>query len=87
MTNVLKNITDSLADAALLEMGGSIVTPSGTMKPAFRDIIEEYFVEIAFAEAAEYDQIHKAILLEHRVYEGTRTDACRFGDSNACLAH
>ena len=64
MKRLLNKITDMLADAALLEMGVNEVTPvlkAGTV----RDTLEENFIEIAFAEAADYEDIHKAILREH----------------------
>jgi hypothetical protein len=87
MTNTLKNITDSLSDAALLEMGGDGATPSGKAKTAFSEPFEEYCSDSGFGEAAEYDRIHKAIRLEHEEYDRIHTDACRYDKKDACFAN
>ena len=64
MKRFLNKITDILADAALLEMGVDVQTIAqvGT----FRESLEENLVEVAFAEEADYDDIHEAIQREHR---------------------
>lgn len=86
MKNILKNITDSLADAALLEMGVDVVYAPGNLRRAFRETLEEFLVEIAYAEAADYDQIHTAILREHKENERGHTDVCHYGDNDVCCA-
>ena len=64
MKRFLNKITDILADAALLEMGVDVKTIAqvGT----FRESLEENLIEVAFAEEADYDDIHEAIQREHR---------------------
>ncbi len=127
MKRLLKNITDSLADAALLEMGvdvnGVLEHVPGTahepliaaVKSYFQNFsmtmadaallelgvwpersagksegipetIEENFVEVAFAEAADYDGIHKAILRERRNSQDIiRPEECQYGDNDVCF--
>jgi hypothetical protein len=51
-------ITNSLADAALLEMGVNLATP-GAKAGMIRETIEKNLTEVAFAEAAVYDDIHR----------------------------
>ena len=85
MKRLLNKITDMLADAALLEMGVDVVTPlakAGTL----RETLEEYLIEIAFAEAADYDQIHKAILREHQSKRDiAHPDECQYRDNDMCF--
>ncbi len=66
MKRLLDQITDRLADAALLEMGIPAALINGETAHA-RETLEESFVEVAFAEAADYDDIHEAIRREHEV--------------------
>ena len=84
MKRFLQNIEDALADSALLEMGvavGLVEQPK-----AVRESLEENFIEVAFAEAADYDQIHEAILREHRRADDmARPDECRYGDNEVCF--
>ena len=61
MKRLLKKIADVPADAALLEAGGSV---SPTVTPV-RETLEDNLIEVAFAEAADYEDIHRAILREH----------------------
>ena len=84
MKKFLKKMEDALADSALLEMGAAVVSVE---KPkAVRESLEENLIEVAFAEAAEYDRIHKAILREHRrADDPVRPDDCHYGDSEACF--
>jgi hypothetical protein len=85
MKRFLKNIEDALADSALLEMGVAVAFVEQTK--AVRETLEENLIEIAFAEAGEYDQIHKAILREHRrENDMVRPDDCQYGDHDACFA-
>jgi hypothetical protein len=85
MKRLMNKITDMLADAALLEMGVNVVMPAaqgGTV----RETLEENLIEIAFAEAADYDDIHKAILREHRSkWDIAHPDECRYGDNDRCF--
>ena len=85
MKRLLNKITDMLADAALLEMGVNVVTPvakAGTL----RETLEENLIEIAFAEAADYDDIHKAILREHQSDRDiAHPDECQYGDNDMCF--
>ncbi len=85
MKRFLKNITDALTDAALLEMG----VPANTLleKPeTTRESLEEYLVEVAFAEAADYDDIHEAILRERRAERDiAHPDDCQYGDNDLCF--
>jgi hypothetical protein len=84
MKRFLKNINDALADSALLEMGVAAALVEQTK--AIRETLEENLIEIAFAEAGEYDQIHEAILREHRrENDMVRPDDCQYGDNEACF--
>ena len=68
MTSLLKSLIDNLTDAALLEEG---IRPESVIAPVcdpFEETLEENLVEVAFAEAADYDDIHKAILHEHLLH-------------------
>jgi hypothetical protein len=86
MKKLLNKLGETLADAALLEMGVAVAAP-GTSGRRFTESLEENLVEIAFAEAADYDDIHKAILQDHRKNERVHLDECGYGDNDACFAH
>ncbi len=82
-----QNFSITMADAALLEMG---VFPdrSAQKQGAVRETLEENLIEVAFAEAADYDDIHKAILWEHQVErEIAYPDDCQYGDNDMCFRH
>ena len=85
MKRFLNRITNMLADAALLEMGVNVVTPvakTGTV----RETLEENLIEVAFAEAADYDDIHKAILRAHQSERDiSHPDDCQYGDNDICF--
>jgi len=84
MKRFLQNIEEALADSALLEMGVAIA-PVEQAK-AIRESLEENLIEVAFAEAAEYDHIHEAILREHRRADDmVHPDDCRCGDNVECF--
>jgi hypothetical protein len=88
MKKIMQKITDTLADAALLEMGVEASYPVGNRVKIFRESLEDHLVEIAFAEAADYDQIHEAILREHfKADDQVHDDDCQYGDNDACFAH
>ena len=85
MKRFLKNIEDALADAALMEIGVAVALTEHPM--VVRESLEENLIEVAFAEAADYDQIHEAILREHRRADDMiRPDDCGYGDNEACFA-
>jgi hypothetical protein len=85
MKRFLDKITNILADAALLEMGVA-VAPVEQPK-AVRETLEENLIEIALAEAGDYDQIHEAILREHRRADDMiRPDDCGCDDNEVCFA-
>jgi hypothetical protein len=80
-----QNVTDTLADAALLEMGVDVVTPA-TKTGTVRETLEENLIEAAFAEEADYDDIHEAILREHRSERDiAQPDDCQYGDNDLCF--
>ena len=74
MKKFMQTIQNMLADAALLEMDVATDTASVRKNRKSSESLEENFIEVAFAEAADYDQIHDAILWEHR-----RLGACHTG--------
>jgi hypothetical protein len=84
MNGFLKNIEDSLADSALLEMGVAVALVEQTR--VLRETLEENLIEIAFAEEGAYYQIHEAILREHwRENDMVRFDDCQYGDNDVCF--
>ena len=70
MKRLLNKVTDTMADAALLEMGVNAALP-GAKAEKVRETLEENFIEVAFAEEDDYDEIHVAILREHGVPANT----------------
>jgi hypothetical protein len=86
MKRILEKITDALADAALLEMGVQGKTVAGHFPNPAHESLEENLIEVAFAEAGDYDQIHKAILREHFKADGRiHADECQYGDNDVCF--
>jgi hypothetical protein len=86
MKRFLNKITDMLADAALLEMGVDV--PTTPRRSFLRDseTLEENLIEVAFAEEADYDDIHEAILREHRQERDVaHPDDCQYGDNDLCF--
>ncbi|MEK6743536.1 MAG: hypothetical protein AABZ15_08000 [Nitrospirota bacterium] len=65
MKTLFKNLIDNLTEAAMLEEGIRLETPAAAICDPFKESLEENLIEIAFAEAADYDDIHTAILREH----------------------
>ena len=87
MKGLLKKTMDLLTDAALLEMGVRVTLPIEKDRTT-HETIEENLIEVAFAEAAEYDDLHKAIQREHRaVRDIARPDDCQQGDNEICFRH
>ncbi len=64
MKRFLQKLQDLLADAALYEGGVDVEAATRKPRPA-TETFEELFMEIAFAEAGDFDDIRKAILKEH----------------------
>ena len=75
MKKLMQKLENTFADAALLEMGVMEVFSPPTGRLTFAVALEETLVEVAFAEAADFDDIHEALQLEH--YE----------IRSACFAH
>ena len=68
MKTLFRNLLDGLADAALLEEGigrDAVITP---VCAHWKESLEENLIEVAFAESADYDDIHSVILREHRAH-------------------
>jgi hypothetical protein len=74
MRTFLEKLEKTFADAALLEMGIYLDRPVAAVKHSLQEELEDDFMEIAFAEAADYEDIHSAILKEH-------------ARNGVCLAH
>jgi len=68
MKTLFKNLIDTLAEAAMLEEGVRLELPTSAICDPRSGSIEENLVEVAFAEAADYDDIHQSILREHRAH-------------------
>ena len=65
MKNLFRSLTDILAIAALLEEGIHLETVPAKVRGHFAETLEENLMEVAFAEVADYEDIHTAILNEH----------------------
>jgi len=86
MKKLFDKITDMLADAALLEMDVDIYADS-RKTGAVHESLEENLIEVAFAEVADYDDIHKEILREHLSQRDISShDECQYGDNDICFA-
>ena|SRR3990172_7290474 len=87
--SLFERLVERLAASALAELG---VTDSLELAvrliPAqsFSESMEEKLVEVAFAEAADYEDIHKALVAEKRETEQVRPDECQYADNDACFA-
>ena len=65
MKTLLRNLFDRLTKATTHEEG---IRPGSVIASAcdpFKESLEEHLMEVAFAEAADYDDIHTAIQREH----------------------
>ncbi len=88
MKKFFKKLEEILADAALLETGVDVASTPGNLRHAFKESLEEHLVEVAYAEAADYDQIHEAILREHsRGDQQVHPDECQYGDNDFCFVN
>jgi hypothetical protein len=86
MKKLMQKLEDTFADAALLEMGIVDRFSPATRRLAFAEALEENLVEVAYAEAADYEEIHKAILREHEsVMDIAHPDTCQYGDKDLCF--
>jgi hypothetical protein len=65
MKTLFKRTEDLMAEAAMEEEGTSLGAVKAETCDPFKESLEENLIEIAFAEAADYDDIHTAILREH----------------------
>ena len=86
MKRFFRNIEASFADAALLEEG-VVVSPAVYERfDQSHETLEENLIEVAYAEAADYDDIHEAILREHRrEWMIAHPDDCGHGDKELCF--
>lgn len=81
------NGTDSLADVAVLDTGIAMAKSTKTRAVA-RESLKGNLIELAFAEAADYDDIHRAILGEHRSEQDiARYDEYQYGENDVCFQH
>ena len=65
MKTLFRDPIDILADAAMLEERISLHPACTEACSPFSESIEENLIEVAFAETADYDDIHKAIMNDH----------------------
>lgn len=65
MKTLFKKTVSRLAEAAVLEEGVQLNAIPGALCNPLEETLEDNLIEVAFAEAADYDDIHKAILREH----------------------
>jgi len=86
--SLFERAEERLAASALAELG---VTDSlelavrRTPAHTFAESVEENLVEVAFAEAADYEDIHKALAAEKREAERLiKPDDCQYGDNDLC---
>jgi len=88
MRTLLQKLEETFADAALLEMGIDLYHSPAAAKRSLKEALDEDFIEIAFAEAADYDDIHKAILQEHAdPNDRVHPDDCQYGDNDLCFVN
>jgi hypothetical protein len=65
MKSFLKRTDYLIDEAAMKEEGATLGPAPAEACDPFKESLEEHLVEVAFAEAADYEDIHKAIMLEH----------------------
>ena len=65
MKNTLKKVEYLIDEAAMEEEGATLGPAPAEACDPFEESLEEHLMEVAFAEAADYDDIHKAIMHEH----------------------
>lgn len=86
MKNLIKKITDALAESAIAEIEGPealrMSKTAATHEHNFKERLEERLVEVAYAEAADYEDIRKSMARERK--EIVHPDECQFGDNDLC---
>jgi len=65
MKRFFKRTKYLIDEAAMEEEGATLGPPPAEACDPFEETLEENLIEVAFAEAADYDDIHTAILNEH----------------------
>jgi hypothetical protein len=86
MKRLFKQMEETLADAALLERGVGLPVTGGHRSMTGRETVEENLIEVAFAEAADFEDIHRAIIREHReAWNLAHPDDCAQGGSDLCF--
>jgi hypothetical protein len=88
MRTLLQKLEETFADAALLEMGVKLHHSPSATKHSVTELLEEEFVEIAFAEESDYEEIHQTIMREHEYLDDRiHPDDCQYGDNDICFVH
>jgi hypothetical protein len=64
MKTLFKHLMDTLAESVVPKEGIRLETVPAKACDPFTETIEENLMEAAFAEAADYDDIHTAIMNE-----------------------
>jgi len=86
MKKLFKQLEETLADAALCEMGVDMPVTGGHRSIIGRETLEENLIEVAFAEAADFEDIHRAIIREHReAWKPAHPDDYRRGGDDLCF--
>ncbi len=87
--SLFERMDELLAASALAEFG---VTDSldlavkRTPMHTFAESVEKKLVEVAFAEAADYEDIHNAMVAEKRTIERlVKPDDCQYADNDLCF--
>ena len=65
MTSLEKKTEYLITEAAMEEEGATLGPAPVEACDPFKESLEENLVEVAFAEAADYDEIHRVIIQEH----------------------
>ena len=65
MKMTIKNVHYLIEEAAMKEEGSTLGPAPVEACDPFKETLEENLMEVAFAEADDYDDIHKAIMHEH----------------------
>jgi hypothetical protein len=86
--SLFERVEERLAASAFAEFGVTDslgVAVGRTPVHTFAERMEENLVEVAFAEAADYEDIHKALVAEKRETERlAQPDECRYSDKDLC---
>lgn len=68
MKTLFKNMLDLLTEAAMLEESIRLELAAAPVCHPFEEALEENLIEVAFSEAADYDDIHEASVRERRLH-------------------